>query len=63
MDENADRGAAQVRDKPEPAPPKDAKESLYDKLPVTYRQVDLFVKILAAAIVLLLIFGFLSGNR
>lgn len=46
----------------EPAEPKNAKEKLYDKLPFTYRQVDIFAKIAIAALVLVLVLAVLFGR-
>lgn len=37
--------------------PANAKEQFYDKLPFTYRQVDIFVKIMIGATIALLVFG------
>ena len=35
---------------------------LYDKLPFTYKQVDIFVKVMIIVIVALVIFGAISGK-
>jgi len=41
---------------------KGKKEELYDKIPLTKKQLDIIIVILIAAIVLFLVFGALIGN-
>lgn len=48
-------------DKPEAKAP--LKETLYDKIPLTYRQVDILVKVMIGVIVVLLVVGTIMGNR
>lgn len=53
---------------PPPAPgkaeaDKNAVEKLYDKIPLTYKQVDLIVKVLVGILILLLIVGIATGTR
>jgi len=42
---------------------KSAKEDLYDKIPITKKQLDILIAILFAALIILLVFGTLVGNR
>ncbi|MDR2655498.1 MAG: hypothetical protein LBC56_05405 [Oscillospiraceae bacterium] len=41
---------------------KNDKERLYDKIPLTYKQVDIIVKILLALLAGLLIYGIATGT-
>lgn len=55
-----------VAEPPAPPPPADtrgAKERFYDKIPLTYKQVDILVKVLVVVMVGLIIIGVLTGNR
>lgn len=45
-----------------PAPPKNMKERLYDKIPLTFRQADILVKVLLALFVVVLIIAVLTGG-
>jgi len=45
--------------KPEP---KNAKEKLYDKIPVTVHTLDIIIKLLIAAIVVTVILGMVAGR-
>ncbi len=36
--------------------------NLYDKIPVTFKQVDIFVKILIALLAALIVYGVIDGN-
>ena len=45
-----------------PPPAKNAIHRFYDKLPVTYKQVDIAVKILVALFIIFLVVGVLKGN-
>ena len=40
-----------------------SKESLYDRIPLTKKQLDVIIIFLIAAIIIFLIFGALVGNR
>jgi len=51
-----------MKDNNEKPRPQNAITRLYDKLPFTYRQVDIFVKALLAVIVLLIVYGAIKGN-
>ncbi len=44
------------------APPKNAKERLYDKIPLTVKQLDIILVVLAVAFVVFLVLGALVGN-
>lgn len=43
-------------------PPKSAKEELYDKIPLSYKQVDIIVKVLLAVLGILVIIGVITGS-
>ena len=43
--------------------PQNAKEQFYDKIPLTYRQVDILVKVLIGVLVVALVVGILTGSR
>lgn len=43
-------------------PRENAMTKLYDKLPFTLRQVDIFVKVMLALILCVLAFGIIRGN-
>lgn len=53
-----DNNEAKKSEKPEG----NAITKLYDKLPFTYKQVDIFVKVMIIVIVALVIFGAVKGN-
>lgn len=77
MKENRDRELTPAQPEPvqpEPAQPeeKDAQEEarpgnaltrLYDRLPFSYRHVDIAVKVLIGLIIILLVYGIIKGNR
>jgi len=42
---------------------KGTKESFYDKIPITKKQLDIIIAILFAALIIFLVFGTLIGNR
>ena len=46
----------------QPAPPKTAKEQLYDKIPITFRQADILVKVLLVLFVVIVIVAILTGG-
>ncbi len=46
-----------------PPPWKPPVERLYDKIPLSFRQVDILVKVLIAAFVLFLVFAVWQGQR
>jgi len=48
------------REKPAP---KNAKERLYDKLPLTVRQVDVIIKALIIILIVVLMVGIMTGNN
>lgn len=50
------------KNKPEETP-KNPVERLYDKIPLTYKQVDIIVKVLIGVLAVVLILGFIQGNR
>ena len=52
----------QNNDKEKPVS-KSTKEDLYDKIPITKKQLDILIAILFAALIILLVFGTLVGNR
>lgn len=41
---------------------KNRKEQLYDKIPFTYHQVDLFVKVMIGVIIAFLVFAVIASN-
>lgn len=43
--------------------PQNAKERFYEKLPFSYRQVDIFVKVMIALIAVVLLVGVLASTR
>lgn len=43
--------------------PPHAKESLYDKIPLSYKQVDIISKVLIGLLVVVLVIGIATGNR
>jgi len=43
--------------------PKNSKGRLYDKIPVSFRQVDIFSKVMIAVLALVLLIGILTGTR
>ncbi len=43
--------------------PQNAKEQLYDKIPLSYKQVDILVKVLVGVLVVALVVGVLTGSR
>lgn len=47
---------------PEAEKSKNAVHRLYDKLPFTFKQVDIFVKVMVALMVALLIYGIVKGG-
>ncbi len=55
-------GTAQPPDGGAPTPPKNMKEQLYDKIPLTFRQADILVKVLLALFVVMLIIAVLTGG-
>jgi len=52
-------------EKDEKTPPlvKGKKEELYDKIPITKKQLDIIIIILFAALIIFLVLGTLVGNR
>ena len=42
---------------------KGAKESLYDKIPLTLKQLDIFIAVMIALFILFFVIGALKGNR
>ena len=52
-------------EKDEKAPPivKGKKEEIYDKIPITKKQLDIIIIILFAALIVFLVLGTLVGNR
>lgn len=48
---------------PEQPDSKPAKEGLYDRIPLTKKQLDVIIVILVAAIIVFLVIGALVGNR
>jgi hypothetical protein len=42
---------------------KGAKESLYDKIPVTIKQLDIIIAVMIALFVVFFVIGVLKGNR
>lgn len=44
------------------APPKAAKENVYDKIPLTVKQLDVIIAILLVAFVVFFVIGALKGN-
>ena len=53
---------AQPPDGEKPAPPKNMKEQLYDKIPLTFKQADILVKVLLALFAVMLIIAVLTGG-
>lgn len=45
------------------AKPKNPKEKLFDKIPLTYKQADILTIVLIGALILLLIYGVVTGSR
>lgn len=51
-----------VSENPEESGPKNSVQKFYDKLPVTYKQVDIFVKIMIGVIAAVLIAGIMAAK-
>ena len=65
-DEKVEKGEKDEKDeKDEKTPPivKGKKEELYDKIPITKKQLDVIIIILFAALIIFLVVGTLVGNR
>lgn len=63
-DESADTPESEEQSECKPAvvEKKGRKESLYDKIPLTKKQLDIIIIFLAAAIIIFLLIGTLLGN-